>query len=79
MSLTNQPRLFLMSELIIDMENPVKQVYKKDILMYAGIEVRLTKRKEFELICPMSKRIYHFRSDTAGDWVNTINEVISTL
>ena len=54
-------------------------MYKKDILLYSDIEVRLTKRKEFELICKMSKRIYHFRSDAAGDWVNSINEVISTL
>ena len=66
MILTDQPRLFMMTALKIDMDNPVKQVYKKDILMYPKLQARLTKRKEFEIVCPISQRVYHFKSDNAG-------------
>ena len=79
MLLTDQPRLFLMTALNFDMDNPVKQVYKSDILMYDQLQVRLTKRKEFELVCPASKRIYHFKSDSAGEWVNAISEITASL
>lgn len=60
MILTDQPRLYLYSELIEpkDDEPPVKQKYIKDILLYNGIKARGLKRNKFEIVCPASKKHY---------------------
>ena len=34
--------------------------------MYPKLQARLTKRKEFEIVCPVSERVYHFKSENAG-------------
>lgn len=58
MILTDQPRLFMLTEFVIDSPNPQPQVYKKDILLYTGLKARLIKRNKFELVCSASRKQY---------------------
>lgn len=77
MILTDQPRLYLMTELNEDIM--VKQKYCKDIMLYDGIKARGLKRNKFEIHCPLSKKTYQYTTDKAGQWVKEINDVISRM
>ena len=68
MFLTDQPRLYLYTELIIPKDDgpPIKQEYVKDILLYDGIKARGLKRNKFEIECKASRKHYQYNSDNAG-------------
>lgn len=71
MVLTDQPRLFLLTEFNLD--EPKAQKYKKDFLLYPHLRAILVKRNKFLIKCPMSNKIWQYKSDNAGQWVNIIN------
>jgi len=51
----------------------VPQVYKKDIMLYSDLKVRLLKRNMFTIDCPISGKTFQIRSNDAGNWVTLIN------
>lgn len=71
------------TELILDFENPIKQEYEEDILLYSEMQARLVKRDRFEIYCPMSKTSYSFTSldknVDAACWVSELNKMIKSL
>lgn len=77
MVLTDQPRLFLMTE--FDMDEPAPQKYRKDILMYPHLQAVLVKRNRFAIKCPMSNKILEYQSDSAGKWVTSINNTTDKM
>jgi len=78
MMLTDQPRLFLLSEFKLGRDDiPEKQEYKKDILLYLGLKCRLIKKNIFSLDCKLSGKSYQFKSEKAGDWVVFINQQLA--
>ena len=83
MILTDEPRLFLMSELPdankIDMDNPVRQSYQEDILLYKGMKARVLQKDAFNIECVQSRITYQFKSQNAGEWVSKINSLLDSL
>lgn len=64
------PRLWIEST----MESDQKEGdYKKDILLYGDLKVKLKNAQTFEIICPYSKKTYTFNTAQAKQWHMEIN------
>ena len=80
MILTNQPRLFMLTQLKEDKDMlPVKQHYVKDIMLYPGIKALLVQKTQFNILCKVSNKTYQFKCEGASQWVKEINEAVANL
>lgn len=77
MVLTDQPRLFLLTE--FNMDEPQAQKYKKDIILYPHLQANLVKRNTFVIKCPMSNKLWTYKSENAGQWVTIINQITDKM
>ena len=79
MILTDQPRLFMMTDFNPHDKDPQPQKYKKDILLYPGLKAMTIRRNKFEIMCKASGKKWEYETNDAGKWTQGINEIVGSL
>lgn len=75
MILTDQPRLYLVSELQQKSKKVLKKQVQKDIMLHQGLRAKLLRDHIFKVSCSASQDEFEYISDQASQWVKAINKV----